>query len=247
MLGRLARHLSYANVMATVAFFLALAGGAYAAIHLPPNSVGRRALRDGAVSNRKLANHAVTGAKVAVGSLTGRQIKAATLGTVPTAGHATTADNAAHATAADSATRAGTADNATHAGTADNATHAGTADNATHAGTADSATRAVTADNGVFAFGQVREDGTVKDASDELVSVTHTAGTGLYCLAFRDPPAFIALEGSTVSDAGSPTTPIVVPRVTNGQGADCSSLQLAVRITDTSGTATDGRFSFQVP
>ena len=229
MLGRFSSHLSYANVIATVALFLALGGGAYAAIRLQPNSVGSRALRNGAVTNKKLAKGAVTGAKVATGSLTGRQINASTLGTVPTALHAASADVSTHA---------GTADNATHAGTADNATHAATADNATHAGTAD---------NGTFAFGQVRDDGSIKDASSELVSVAHTTGSGLYCLVFKDTPPFIALEGSVVSEAGIDPVATLVPRVTNGQGSDCPSGQLAVRVQDTSGTPTDGRFSFIVP
>ena len=35
----MARHLSYANVMATIALFIALGGGAYALTTLPRNSV----------------------------------------------------------------------------------------------------------------------------------------------------------------------------------------------------------------
>lgn len=40
------RHLTYANVMATVAVFIALGGGAYAAVKLPKNSVGSRQVKD---------------------------------------------------------------------------------------------------------------------------------------------------------------------------------------------------------
>jgi hypothetical protein len=47
--------LTYANVTATVALFVALGGASYAAIALPPNSVGPRQLRSGAVSPRALA------------------------------------------------------------------------------------------------------------------------------------------------------------------------------------------------
>jgi hypothetical protein len=53
-------HLSYANVMATVAVFVALGGGAYAATALPHGSVGRAQLRDHAVSRSKLAGRAVS-------------------------------------------------------------------------------------------------------------------------------------------------------------------------------------------
>jgi hypothetical protein len=52
-------HLSYANVMATVAVFVAVGGGAYAATALPRGSVGRAQLRDHAVSRAKLAARAV--------------------------------------------------------------------------------------------------------------------------------------------------------------------------------------------
>ncbi|HEX3325223.1 MAG TPA: hypothetical protein VHR65_08865 [Solirubrobacterales bacterium] len=51
--------LTYANVIATIALFLALGGGAWAATSLPKNSIGTAQLRNGAV----------TGEKVRVGSL----------------------------------------------------------------------------------------------------------------------------------------------------------------------------------
>jgi hypothetical protein len=54
MLGKLRPHLSYANVIATLALFLALGGGAYAAIRLPKNSVGSKQLKANAVSSAKV-------------------------------------------------------------------------------------------------------------------------------------------------------------------------------------------------
>ena len=48
--------MSYANVMATIAVFLALGGGAYAALRLPKNSVGTRQIKDGAVNSAKVKN-----------------------------------------------------------------------------------------------------------------------------------------------------------------------------------------------
>jgi hypothetical protein len=42
-------HLTYANVLSTLALFVALGGASYAAIVLPPDSVGSRQLRAGAV------------------------------------------------------------------------------------------------------------------------------------------------------------------------------------------------------
>ncbi|HVX33230.1 MAG TPA: hypothetical protein VHA80_08825 [Solirubrobacterales bacterium] len=51
----LRRHLTYANVAATLALFLALGGAAYAATQLPRNSVGTAQLRREAVTAGKIA------------------------------------------------------------------------------------------------------------------------------------------------------------------------------------------------
>jgi hypothetical protein len=45
----MARHLSYANVVATLALFIALGGGAYAAIKLPRNSVTTTQVKNGSL------------------------------------------------------------------------------------------------------------------------------------------------------------------------------------------------------
>jgi hypothetical protein len=50
--------LTYANVMATIAVFLAFGGGAYAAIHLPKNSVGTAQVRNGSITPLKLSEGA---------------------------------------------------------------------------------------------------------------------------------------------------------------------------------------------
>jgi hypothetical protein len=107
VIARLRARLSYANVTATVALFVALGGTTYAAATLPKNSVGSRQLRRHAVSNSKLRPNAVTAStikpgavtslRVRDGSLTGKDINSATLGKVPaaaTADHATSADSA---------------------------------------------------------------------------------------------------------------------------------------------------------
>lgn len=54
-MGLLRRHLTYANVAATLALFLALGGAAYAATQLPKNSVGTNQLRKEAVTAAKIA------------------------------------------------------------------------------------------------------------------------------------------------------------------------------------------------
>jgi hypothetical protein len=53
--------LSYANVMATVAVFIALGGSAWA---LTANSVGTKQLKNNAVKTKKIANNAVTAPKL---------------------------------------------------------------------------------------------------------------------------------------------------------------------------------------
>jgi hypothetical protein len=66
--------LTYANVMATIAVFIALGGSAYA-FHLGKNSVG----------TKQIKKNAITGAKVKNDSLTGSDINESTLGTIPNA------------------------------------------------------------------------------------------------------------------------------------------------------------------
>lgn len=56
--------LSYANVMATIAVFIAL-GGAAVAAGLPPHSVGAKQLKKGAVTPAALRKGAVTAGKIA--------------------------------------------------------------------------------------------------------------------------------------------------------------------------------------
>jgi hypothetical protein len=77
--GKLRRHLSYSNVIATIALFLAMGGGAIAAVvKLKPNQV----------KSKHIAPDAVTGADANESSF----------GTVPTATNATNATNAVNAT-----------------------------------------------------------------------------------------------------------------------------------------------------
>jgi hypothetical protein len=89
--------LTYANVMATLAVFIAIGGTGYAAINLPRNSVGAKQLRTHAVTASKIKPGAVTGRRVRDNSLTGKDIDEATLAKVPSA------TNADHASNADSA------------------------------------------------------------------------------------------------------------------------------------------------
>lgn len=80
MLTRLKPHLSYANVMATVAVFLALGGGAFAAVKLQKNSVKTKIIKNGAVTEPKLAANAVSNGKVADNAITSSKIANGSVG-----------------------------------------------------------------------------------------------------------------------------------------------------------------------
>ena len=68
MLAKLRSQLTYANVMATIAVFLAMGGGAYA-LTVPRNSVGAGQIKANAVDTAEIKNNAVTSPKVRNGSL----------------------------------------------------------------------------------------------------------------------------------------------------------------------------------
>jgi hypothetical protein len=101
MLARFKPRLSYANVVSTLCLFSVLGGGAWAAVTLPPKSVGTKQLKPKAVKRAKIAPKAVTGPKLAPNSvqgakvendtLTGLDVKEATLDQVPEAQHADSA------------------------------------------------------------------------------------------------------------------------------------------------------------
>ncbi len=59
MMGSIRARLTYANVIASVALFVALGGASYAAVSLPERSVGTKQLRDDAVKRSKLAANSV--------------------------------------------------------------------------------------------------------------------------------------------------------------------------------------------
>ncbi|MEA2450699.1 MAG: hypothetical protein QOG63_2631 [Thermoleophilaceae bacterium] len=60
MLARIRPHLNHATVVAYLALFAALGGGAYAAIKLPKNSVGSKQIKRDAVTSAKIRNGTLT-------------------------------------------------------------------------------------------------------------------------------------------------------------------------------------------
>jgi hypothetical protein len=63
------RHLTYANVMATLGVFLALGGVSYAALKLPKNSVGGTQIKKNAVTSTKVKNGSLKKSDFATGQL----------------------------------------------------------------------------------------------------------------------------------------------------------------------------------
>jgi hypothetical protein len=124
--SRLLRHLSYANVMASIAVFVALGGVGYAATSINGNDINKRT-----IGSNKLKNGTLTSKQIKQNALTGSVIEESSLGTVPSA------QTAVSATTAASATTAGSAGSAEHALSADRAGEATTAGSATTAGDAD--------------------------------------------------------------------------------------------------------------
>lgn len=94
------KHITFANVMSSIAVFLVLGGGAaYAAKkigsnEIKGNSITTGKLKKNAVTASKIKSNSVTTAKIKNGAVTGPKINLTTLGTVPNATHASTADTA---------------------------------------------------------------------------------------------------------------------------------------------------------
>ncbi len=84
---RIRKRLTFANVVACIALFVALGGASYAATRLPKNSVGSKQLKKNAVTTAKIKNGAVTGAKIKTSSL-GTVPNASSLGGLPASSYA---------------------------------------------------------------------------------------------------------------------------------------------------------------
>jgi hypothetical protein len=124
LLARLRARLTYANVTATLALFVALGGTSYAAASLKRNSVGSTQIRAGAVRASEIRGNAVHSSEIRDGTISLRDIAEATrnslrgtagpAGPIGPVGPAGTADRAAISSVGGRA--AGTAVAVTHSG-----------------------------------------------------------------------------------------------------------------------------------
>ncbi len=79
MLGGIRSRLSYANVVASMALFIALGGVSYAAVKLPRNSVGPAQIKKHAVTGSKVKNSSLTGSDIKNSSLRGGDVRNSSL------------------------------------------------------------------------------------------------------------------------------------------------------------------------
>jgi hypothetical protein len=91
--NKLRQRLTYANVMSTLAVFIALGGSSYAALHIDSADIANNSVRSVDVRNRTLTER-----DFKRNSLTGRSIRESRLGRVP---HASEADRLGGMTATD--------------------------------------------------------------------------------------------------------------------------------------------------
>ena len=100
-MNKIRKRITYANVMSSIAVFLVLGGAsAYAAKKIGSNEIKGNSITTGkikknAVTASKIKKNSITTAKIANGAVTGAKINFNSLGTVPNANHANTADTAA--------------------------------------------------------------------------------------------------------------------------------------------------------
>lgn len=69
------RRPTYADVVATLALFIALGGASYAAIQIPKNSVGAKQLKKNAVTAKKIKKNAVTAKKLRKNAVNSSKVK----------------------------------------------------------------------------------------------------------------------------------------------------------------------------
>ncbi|MDX6378795.1 MAG: hypothetical protein QOE98_3098 [Gaiellaceae bacterium] len=94
MLHRIRGRLNYANIVASVALFVALGGVSYAASTAAKNSVKSTSIGNGQVKNVDLGSNAVTSNKIKNNSIKGADILESSLSKVPSAAKADVATNA---------------------------------------------------------------------------------------------------------------------------------------------------------
>lgn len=219
---RLFRHLSFSNVIAVIALFIALGGAAYAGSKLNGKnivnaSIGGGKLKNETITARQIKKGTITGAQIQEGSINSNTIDLSTLGTVPsanaantansaiTAGTAANAEKAELATEAETAKRAKEAEVADRANEADTAAHANEADRATIAGEAETlegetaAQLTVACQSGTSFYGSMCWDEATRPLTPWIAAIEECAGDGGRLPTISELIAFVLRPGEQVS------------------------------------------------
>lgn len=240
-LASIRRHLTFANAMASIAVFIALGGGAFAAVQ-----VNGKNIKAHSIAGKKLKNNTIAGKKLKNNTLGGKQINESKLGSVPQAQQAQSATRADAATTATSATRADTAttaSTATRAATADTAT---TATNATSAANADNAATLAGAPPSAYLvscraattlYGGVCWDDASRSAAGWIAASDTCGNLGGRLPTFSELVAYTNQPGTQVT--GHHWTSEVVDVVTG------SNLVFATRDDSTLGQTTGGSLAYR--
>jgi hypothetical protein len=212
------KHLSYANVIATLALFIALGtGGAYAANQLAPKSVGAKQLRPGAVTAKKLRKQSVTAPKIKALAVKESKLSAGSVSTSMLALSAVTTEKLN----AGAVTNQKLADNSVTGSKVDEASlgkvpSASFADEAAYAQSGDPA-----------AFAAVSQEGDVDPSISKGISsanVHEGKEAGIYCVTV---PSF-APRGAQVTPRYN-VAGIVTTYVTIGGTGSCPAPQVEVQ------------------
>jgi len=86
------KRITYANVMSSLAVFLVLGGATAMAAKKKGNSITTGKIKKNAITTSKIKKNAITTAKIRNGAVTGAKVNLGTLGTVPSANLANTAN-----------------------------------------------------------------------------------------------------------------------------------------------------------
>jgi hypothetical protein len=95
MQSKIRASLTFSNVTALLALFVALGGTGYAALRVPKNSVGSRQIKNGAVTHRKLATNAIGTNNIADGAVTTPKLANGAVNTAKLGAGAVTSPNIA--------------------------------------------------------------------------------------------------------------------------------------------------------
>jgi len=215
---KLPKQLSYANVIATLALFIAIGtGGAYAASQLAPKSVGEKQLRPGAVTADKLRKNAVTAPKIKALAVKEGKLAAGAVVASKLAGQAVTNEKlAGGAVTNDKLADSSVTGNKVDEASLGQVPSANQANNATFAESANPA-----------AFAAVSQEGDVDPALSKGISsanVKQGAEAGIYCISV---PSF-APRGAQVTPRYNGAGAVDVYATIGGTGS-CAAPQVEVQ------------------